>query len=66
MNGTNMIETGDHDIVVVTMNYRVGVFGFLASKEIKESGNLNVGNLDQRFAMKWVQDNISKVGFFFP
>jgi len=61
MNGTNLVETGDHDIVVVTLNYRVGVFGFLASKEVKKDGHLNVGNLDQRFALQWVQKNIEKV-----
>jgi len=61
MNGTPLVETGDHDIVVVTLNYRVGVFGFLASKEVKKDGNINVGNLDQRFALEWVQKNIGKV-----
>lgn len=61
MNGTSLVETGDRDIVVVTLNYRVGVFGFLASKEVKKDGHLNVGNLDQRFALQWVQKNIAKV-----
>jgi len=45
------------------MNYRVGVFGFLASEEVKKDGNLNTGNLDQRFALKWIQKYISKVSF---
>ncbi|KAH8590477.1 Alpha/Beta hydrolase protein [Bisporella sp. PMI_857] len=62
MNGTNLIAAAEGDMVVVTLNYRVGVFGFLASKEVKAGGNLNVGNLDQRFALQWVQKHISKFG----
>ncbi|KAG9246524.1 Alpha/Beta hydrolase protein [Calycina marina] len=62
MNGTYLVVTGDHDMVVVTLNYRVGVFGFLASKEVKADGDINIGNLDQRFALQWVQKNIEKFG----
>jgi hypothetical protein len=61
MNASSLIEAGDHDIVVVQINYRVGPWGFLASKEIKAGGNLNAGLLDQRFALQWVQKNIDKV-----
>lgn len=61
MNGSHIIKNGDNDIVVVTFNYRVGAFGFLASKEVKANGDINVGNLDQRFVLHWVQDHIDKV-----
>ena len=61
-NGSGLIEAGDHGMVVVTINYRVGTFGFLASEEIQADGNVNVGFLDQRKAMKWVHENIGKVG----
>ena len=49
------------DLVVVTFNYRVGPYGFLASKEVLADGNTNVGLFDQRKALEWVQQHISKV-----
>ena len=48
---------------VVTLNYRLGVFGFLAHPELtKESGrgaSGNYGLLDQMAALRWVRDNIA-------
>ncbi|KAI0339789.1 triacylglycerol lipase [Trametopsis cervina] len=61
-NGSQLIEAANHEMIVVTHNYRVGTFGFLASKEIQENGNVNTGFLDQRKALQWVQDHISKFG----
>ncbi|KAL0936343.1 para-nitrobenzyl esterase (carboxylesterase) [Colletotrichum truncatum] len=49
------------DVVVVTINYRTNIFGFSNSPEIP-TGSQNSGYLDQRFALKWVQDNIAKFG----
>jgi carboxylesterase type B len=34
-NGSNLIQTGDFGIVFVTLNYRVGPYGFLASREVQ-------------------------------
>ena len=56
---------GRGDIVVVTLQYRVGAFGFLELGEIggedyAESGNLGI--LDQIAALKWVQENIAAFG----
>ena len=48
-------------MVVVDFNYRVGPWGFLASKEIKAGGDLNAGLLDQRFVLQWVQKYIHLV-----
>ncbi|MDY7574702.1 carboxylesterase family protein [Actimicrobium sp. CCI2.3] len=52
------------DAVVVTLNYRVGPFGFLAHPELtKEAGTSGTyGNLDQLLALKWVQNNIDQFG----
>ncbi|KAK0118422.1 hypothetical protein ONS95_012709 [Cadophora gregata] len=62
LNANKLINAGDRDIVVVTFNYRVGPYGFLASKEVKANGDLNNGNLDQRKVLQWVQKNIHLFG----
>ena len=53
-------------IVYVDINYRVGIFGFLASKELSaESADGVSGNYaiqDQLAALKWIQDNIATFG----
>lgn len=40
-------------IMVVAMAYRVSAWGFLASQEVLDSGNANVGLKDQRLALHW-------------
>jgi len=50
------------DIVYVAMNYRLNGFGFMPGKEIQNSGNGNIGLLDQRLALQWVADNIAQFG----
>ncbi|RYY21243.1 MAG: carboxylesterase family protein [Cytophagaceae bacterium] len=53
-------------IVTVTVNYRLGVFGFMAHPELtQESPNHASGNyglLDQAAAIQWVRDNIAAFG----
>src|SRR4051812_14859694 len=53
-------------IVALTVNYRLGVFGFLAHPELtKESphhASGNYGLLDQAAALAWVRDNIAAFG----
>jgi para-nitrobenzyl esterase len=53
-------------VVVVSMNYRLGVFGFFAHPELtRESGHDASGNygfLDQIAALRWVQKNIAAFG----
>jgi para-nitrobenzyl esterase len=50
--------------VVVTINYRLGLFGFLAHPALKSEGGLfaNYGIMDQQTALRWVQANIRAFG----
>ena len=48
------------DVVVVTINYRLGALGFLRLPEIGANGNQ--GLLDQVMALAWVRDNIAAFG----
>lgn len=60
--GENLARTGD--VVVVSINHRLGVFGYLDlssyGAEYAESGN--VGMLDLVAALEWVRDNIAAFG----
>jgi para-nitrobenzyl esterase len=53
-------------VVVVSMNYRLGIFGFFVHPELaKESPHGAAGNyglMDQRAALQWVQENIGAFG----
>jgi carboxylesterase type B len=55
------VEQGQ-PIIFVAVNYRVGGFGFLPGKEVLEDGSANLGLLDQRLGLQWVQDNIAAFG----
>ena len=61
--GTRLAQQG---VIVVSMNYRLGVFGFLVLPELaKESSHCAAGNyglLDQLLALQWVHDNIAAFG----
>ncbi|XP_078692896.1 uncharacterized protein LOC144922739 [Branchiostoma floridae x Branchiostoma belcheri] len=48
------------DVVVVSINYRLGVLGFLSTGDDNMPGNY--GFLDQVHAMKWVKENIRNFG----
>ncbi|KAJ5091789.1 Carboxylesterase type B [Penicillium alfredii] len=49
---------GDHDVVVVTINYRLNIFGFSGAPGLPQ----NTGLLDQRMAVEWVHRNIAAFG----
>nr|POE56440.1 lipase 1 [Quercus suber] len=61
-NGTGLIEAAHKDAIVVSFNYRVGPYGFLASAELEAERNLNIGLHDQRAAISWVNKNIAAFG----
>lgn len=62
-NGANLAKKG---VVIVTVNYRLGAFGYLAHPELTReepkgvSGNYGV--LDQIESLRWVQQNIAQFG----
>ncbi|KIJ53019.1 hypothetical protein M422DRAFT_156055 [Sphaerobolus stellatus SS14] len=57
-NGSTLVESTGNSMIFVNFNCP---FGFLASEKVRENGDLNVGLLDQRFAMQWVKDHITSV-----
>ncbi|KAJ7255586.1 Alpha/Beta hydrolase protein [Mycena rebaudengoi] len=61
-NGEDIIRQSNRGVVVVTIQYRLGVFGFLPGAAVKRNGALNAGLLDQDFALRWVNQHISKFG----
>ncbi|KAL2352362.1 Alpha/Beta hydrolase protein [Cryomyces antarcticus] len=62
INGSGLIRASGMNMIVVNFNYRVGIWGFLASKEIAANGSINNGLKDQRKVMEWVQRHIGEFG----
>ncbi|KAK3271249.1 hypothetical protein CYMTET_20391 [Cymbomonas tetramitiformis] len=64
-NGTNILKL-NKGVIVVTINYRLGVFGYggNAALQARDASNTtgNYGQQDQREALRWVQRNIAAFG----
>lgn len=62
--GARFRATAPRDVVVVTVNYRLGVFGFLAHPALsaEQGASGNYGLMDQQAALRWVQANIAAFG----
>ncbi len=61
-NGTALAQKG---VVVVTINYRLDIFGYFNHPDLKDADGqplANFGTTDQVLALKWVKDNISAFG----
>lgn len=62
-NGSALAARG---VIVITINYRLGVFGFLAYPGLEDEGGggvaANFGLLDQIAALRWVRANVAKFG----
>ncbi|KAM0562320.1 hypothetical protein ACHAPJ_002007 [Fusarium lateritium] len=59
VNATGLTQASDLNMVVVTLNYRVSIFGFLT---YYDKMTPNIGLLDQRKALQWVKKYIHKFG----
>jgi len=61
---TRLVTMGD--VIVVTINYRLGALGFLAHPALSAESNArasgNYGIMDQQAAFKWVKQNIAAFG----
>eukprot|EP00939_MAST-03C_sp_MAST-3C-sp1_P001441 g1441.t1 len=61
-----LVENSELSVVVVTLNYRLNIFGFLGGGNIAnrsvDGSSGNFGIQDQRFAMKWVKAHIIAFG----
>ena len=58
MQGPNRIM--DYDVIMVTMNFRLGPLGFMTLEDDHLPGNL--GLWDQKLALEWIQLNIASFG----
>ncbi|KAI1213938.1 alpha/beta-hydrolase [Annulohypoxylon truncatum] len=64
-NGTYLLEQSNNSIVFVNFNYRVGLWGFLASERLLApgaDGDLNVGLRDQIAMLRWTRQHIAQFG----
>ncbi|KAF2003016.1 alpha/beta-hydrolase [Amniculicola lignicola CBS 123094] len=59
---STLINANGKKFVVVSIQYRLGAFGFLSSSEVKANGALNAGLLDMKFALEWIQKYIALFG----
>ena len=66
---TKFVSDFDHPTIVVTLNYRLGVYGFLAGRDLEAYnavyGETVVGNYgiwDQVLVLRWAQKHISGFG----
>lgn len=49
-------------VIFVSLNYRLGAFGWLGGPTFQSDGTVNAGLYDQRLALQWVQQNIHLFG----
>lgn len=62
LNGENLAK--NENVIVVSFNYRVGIFGFMANQYLNSLGEdyRNAGLKDMIMTLKWIQTNISEFG----
>jgi carboxylesterase type B len=60
--GNALVFQSNGNLIYVSIQYRLGAYGFLGGAELTENGVANAGLLDQRAALGWVQRHISAFG----
>lgn len=60
--GDAMVNASNGQLIYVSIQYRLGSFGFLGGSDVAQNGALNAGLLDQRAALDWVRRNIRAFG----
>ncbi|KAL4910113.1 hypothetical protein BDW74DRAFT_173580 [Aspergillus multicolor] len=63
--GTNIVRISSEiskEVMLVSVNYRLGPLGFLNGQQMADHDLLNLGMLDQRLALHWIQENIAAFG----
>ncbi|KZM24684.1 uncharacterized protein EKO05_0007075 [Ascochyta rabiei] len=64
-NGSFLVQESvqmGNGIIFVSFNYRLGIFGLMAGPVLEQTGDTNIAIHDQRMALTWIQENISKFG----
>ncbi|KAK7471289.1 hypothetical protein VKT23_002697 [Stygiomarasmius scandens] len=59
---TLLFQSSRSPMIFVSIEYRVGQFGFLGGESVEKDGAVNAGLLDQRAALKWIQRYIRNFG----
>jgi carboxylesterase type B len=60
--GPNFVSSSNGSMIFVSIQYRLGAYGFLSSDEVAEDGSPNAALLDQRAAIDWVHRHIHAFG----
>jgi para-nitrobenzyl esterase len=60
-NGDNTLLVNTGNVVVVSMNYRLNIFGFMVNRNFGPNPG-NYGLADQQAALRWVQENVAAFG----
>lgn len=60
--GPNFVNRSNGSMVFVSIQYRLGAYGFLSGDAIADDGTANAALLDQRAAIDWVHRHISAFG----
>ncbi|KAL1707495.1 Alpha/Beta hydrolase protein [Schizophyllum commune] len=56
------LQRAKGELIMVVIQYRLGMYGFLAGADVRDAGAANAGLLDQQFALQWVQEHIHRFG----
>ncbi|KAF2203384.1 alpha/beta-hydrolase, partial [Delitschia confertaspora ATCC 74209] len=60
--GYALMKHSQNSIIYISIQYRLGAYGFLYSDELGQEGSANLGLQDQRYALQWIKRHISAFG----